>query len=71
MVAVVVYDDVVVVAVVIVFVLVLAFVIVLVLSSARSEEHTSELQSRPHISYAVFCLKKKNKSSTIVNVSQN
>ena len=22
----------------------------------RSEEHTSELQSRPHISYAVFCL---------------
>ena len=28
-------------------------------SSARSEEHTSELQSRPHISYAVFCLKKK------------
>ena len=27
---------------------------------ARSEEHTSELQSRPHISYAVFCLKKKN-----------
>ena len=26
----------------------------------RSEEHTSELQSRPHISYAVYCLKKKN-----------
>nr|WP_082195860.1 hypothetical protein [Enterococcus faecium] len=26
----------------------------------RSEEHTSELQSRPKISYAVFCLKKKN-----------
>src|SRR3712207_8300963 len=26
----------------------------------RSEEHTSELQSR-HISYAVFCLKKKKK----------
>ena len=25
---------------------------------ARSEEHTSELQSRPTISYAVFCLKK-------------
>src|SRR5213594_4686373 len=25
----------------------------------RSEEHTSELQSRPLISYAVFCLKKK------------
>ena len=30
-------------------------------SSMRSEEHTSELQSRPHISYAVFCLKKKKK----------
>ena len=26
----------------------------------RSEEHTSELQSRSTISYAVFCLKKKN-----------
>src|SRR3546814_7772504 len=26
---------------------------------ARSEEHTSELQSLMHISYAVFCLKKK------------
>src|SRR3546814_7317345 len=29
---------------------------------ARSEEHTSELQSLMRISYAVFCLKKKNKS---------
>src|SRR3546814_6503557 len=28
---------------------------------ARSEEHTSELQSIMRISYAVFCLKKKNK----------
>src|SRR5216110_3986715 len=27
----------------------------------RSEEHTSELQSRELISYAVFCLKKKKK----------
>src|SRR3546814_2936703 len=27
---------------------------------ARSEEHTSELQSLMSISYAVFCLKKKN-----------
>src|SRR6188474_3983080 len=27
----------------------------------RSEEHTSELQSRNDISYAVFCLKKKKK----------
>ena len=29
--------------------------------SVRSEEHTSELQSRETISYAVFCLKKKKK----------
>src|SRR3546814_1503966 len=28
----------------------------------RSEEHTSELQSLMRISYAVFCLKKKNKN---------
>src|SRR3546814_6768936 len=27
---------------------------------SRSEEHTSELQSLMRISYAVFCLKKKN-----------
>src|SRR3546814_8118617 len=31
-------------------------------SIARSEEHTSELQSLMRISYAVFCLKKKNTS---------
>ena len=30
----------------------------------RSEEHTSELQSRETISYAVFCLKKKKKKNT-------
>src|SRR3546814_10031329 len=30
----------------------------------RSEEHTSELQSLMRISYAVFCLKKKNKHNT-------
>src|SRR3546814_8432598 len=30
----------------------------------RSEEHTSELQSLMRISYAVFCLKKKNTSQT-------
>src|SRR3546814_18258699 len=30
----------------------------------RSEEHTSELQSLMRISYAVFCLKKKNKPFT-------
>src|SRR3546814_6869069 len=28
----------------------------------RSEEHTSELQSLMRISYAVFCLKKKNRT---------
>ena len=32
-------------------------------SAHRSEEHTSELQSRETISYAVFCLKKKKKNS--------
>src|SRR3546814_9675290 len=30
----------------------------------RSEEHTSELQSLMRISYAVFCLKKKNTITT-------
>src|SRR3546814_1043497 len=30
----------------------------------RSEEHTSELQSLMRISYAVFCLKKKNSETT-------
>src|SRR3546814_1864975 len=30
----------------------------------RSEEHTSELQSLMRISYAVFCLKKKNTTNT-------
>ena len=32
--------------------------------SHRSEEHTSELQSRHITSYAVFCLKKKNKKES-------
>src|SRR3546814_8075119 len=31
---------------------------------SRSEEHTSELQSLMRISYAVFCLKNKNKQQT-------
>src|SRR3546814_3344597 len=31
-----------------------------VMNRGRSEEHTSELQSLMRISYAVFCLKKKN-----------
>src|SRR3546814_1656423 len=34
------------------------------LLSARSEEHTSELQSLMRISYAVFCLTKKNNDIT-------
>src|SRR3546814_4567678 len=33
-------------------------------SGSRSEEHTSELQSLMRIPYAVFCLKKKNNTST-------
>src|SRR3546814_4207069 len=33
----------------------------------RSEEHTSELQSLMRISYAVFCLKKKNKYTYTIN----
>src|SRR5881394_4268873 len=33
--------------------------IVILALAARSEEHTSELQSHHPISYAVFCLKKK------------
>src|SRR3546814_6343940 len=33
----------------------------------RSEEHTSELQSLMRISYAVFCLKKKNKEREKIN----
>src|SRR3546814_5012577 len=32
----------------------------------RSEEHTSELQSLMRISYAVFCLKKKNFSTEVL-----
>src|SRR3546814_1996553 len=34
----------------------------LIQNQRRSEEHTSELQSLMRISYAVFCLKKKNKT---------
>src|SRR3546814_7333543 len=34
------------------------------LARPRSEEHTSELQSLMRISYAVFCLKKKNRRDT-------
>src|SRR3546814_7979826 len=36
----------------------------------RSEEHTSELQSLMRISYAVFCLKKKNyEHNSLINLS--
>src|SRR3546814_7032189 len=34
---------------------------------ARSEEHTSELQSLMRISYAVFCLKKKTQNTNNLN----
>src|SRR3546814_4746239 len=34
------------------------------LAALRSEEHTSELQSLMRISYAVFCLKTKNKKTS-------
>src|SRR3546814_14027994 len=34
----------------------------------RSEEHTSELQSLMRTSYAVFCLKKKNKTISVLEV---
>src|SRR3546814_6231023 len=33
----------------------------------RSEEHTSELQSLMRISYAVFCLKKKNNNHSTIH----
>src|SRR3546814_6367581 len=35
--------------------------------ASRSEEHTSELQSLMRISYAVFCLKKKNSRKRITS----
>src|SRR3546814_1613032 len=37
---------------------------------ARSEEHTSELQSLMRISYAVFCLKKKKPNKKEVTTTQ-
>src|SRR3546814_2101663 len=36
--------------------------------AARSEEHTSELQSLMRISYAVFCLKKKRINTVLTSV---
>src|SRR3546814_10577326 len=41
------------------------------LPARRSEEHTSELQSLMRISYAVFCLKKKNKKQHKTPKSKN
>src|SRR3546814_2166647 len=38
------------------------------LLGARSEEHTSELQSLMRISYAVFCLKKKKTQHRIIEI---
>src|SRR3546814_5962731 len=39
--------------------------------NARSEEHTSELQSLMRISYAVFCLKKKKHNIHITDKTQH
>src|SRR3546814_2956473 len=39
--------------------------------AARSEEHTSELQSLMRISYAVFCLKKKNTKTNNYTIHQD
>src|SRR3546814_1373276 len=39
--------------------------------AGRSAEHTSELQSLMRISYAVFCLHKKNKTCTNMNMRQS
>src|SRR3546814_4633789 len=38
------------------------------IGAARSEEHTSELQSLMRNSYAVFCLKKKKKRKSTRNI---
>src|SRR3546814_4289674 len=41
-----------------------------VIAAYRSEEHTSELQSLMRLSYAVFCLKKKNTYPPIVKCAR-
>src|SRR3546814_2574589 len=51
-----------------VFVLALAWPRCRSRSLMRSEEHTSELQSLMRISYAVFCLKKKKRTKTQINL---
>src|SRR3546814_8990872 len=49
-----------------------AIVAMAMASPARSEEHTSELQSLMRISYAVFCLKKKKQDiNNQYNVCRN
>src|SRR3546814_5260499 len=40
-------------------------------AASRSEEHTSELQSLMRIAYAVFCLKKKNKTTQTKTQTQH
>src|SRR3546814_6883675 len=42
-------------------------VTIILILGLRSEEHTSELQSLMRISYAVFCLKKKNQNQQMLN----
>src|SRR3546814_5297754 len=42
---------------------------VAITDASRSEEHTSELQSLMRISYAVFCLKKKNTCTHSINTT--
>src|SRR3546814_9064564 len=41
------------------------------IEEARSEEHTSELQSLMRISYAVFCLKKISKQEYISDIASS
>src|SRR3546814_4755188 len=43
----------------------------MLIAQHRSEEHTSELQSLMRISYAVFCLKKKQIKNTIKTKSKD
>src|SRR3546814_8212467 len=50
--------------------LALLTIVLIVAPLLRSEEHTSELQSLMRISYAVFCLKKKN-SQTQINYDKS
>src|SRR3546814_1722714 len=45
-----------------------AFAIMVLHPAMRSEEHTSELQSLMRISYAVFCLKKKQNNKVTLNI---